>query len=238
MGKLEYVSEVDEEVGVIGAVGVAEACVDGAEKGMVAVAGLYAVKNWFGEELVEMVGSGGNGSSKEDVVVAKYAVLCLELDGEQLVSNILHVPDTGKGHLLLDSVTEPFAAEGVAEGQRDIFAEKETRVKQGLQCEASGRGEVDAEMGADVIDTDMVVEADEVGGAVEVGGVETDAARGKVPMVLGVEVDAGVVGEVVLVGNDGGSAVVGKQVAVVVEIIPTEASMNKVVVQAQVKRCK
>ena len=238
MGKLEYVSEVDEKVGVIGAVGVAEACVDGAEKGMVAVAGMYAVKNWFGEELVEMVGSGGNGSSKEDIVVVENAILCLELYGNQLVAYVLHVSYSGKGHLLFDSVTEPFASKGVAECERDVIADKETGVDGGLQGEATGGGEVDADVGADVVDANAIVEADEVGGAVEVGGVETDTPRGEIPMVFGVEVGAGVIGEVVLVGDDGDGAVVRKEVAVVVEIIPTEASMNKVVAQAQVKRCK
>ena len=126
MVKLEYVAEVDKEIGVVGAVGVADASVDGTEEGVVAVACLDAEEDRFGEELVEVVGGGGDGTTQEDIVVVEYAVLRLKLYGKQLVANILHVAYSGEGHLLFNGVAEPFAAEGVAEGQRDVVADQES----------------------------------------------------------------------------------------------------------------
>ncbi len=77
MGKLEYVSEVDKEVGMVGAVGVAKTCVDRSKEGMIAIAGLDAIEDGLGKELVEMVGGGGECSTKEDIVVVENAILCL-----------------------------------------------------------------------------------------------------------------------------------------------------------------
>ena len=52
MVKSEYVSEVDKEVGVVGAIGVSEADVDRSKEGEIAVSCLYAVE--VGQECVEV----------------------------------------------------------------------------------------------------------------------------------------------------------------------------------------
>ena len=168
-------------------------------------------------------------------MVVEDAVMGLQLCGKELVVHYFDVADAGEGYLLLNGVGEPFATYGVDEGHRNVVADEDAAIEHGLQCEASGEGDVDAEVCAEVVDADVVVHADEVVGAVVVGGMEACATRGEVPLVFVVQVGGDVVGEVVVVSEVGGVAVGGEQLAIVVEVVPSEACVDEVVAEAQVK---
>ena len=234
--ELKQVSDVEEEVGVEGAVGVADAEFDGAEEGVVAVAELHAEDGGVGEELGEVVVLDGCGEPHQDIVTGEDSELHLHLGGEEVVAEVFEVADAGEGCLLFDGMGEPFAADGVAVGDGDLVCEEEAGVEHGLEREPREGCDVDTPVGVDVADADAAVVGDEVGGAVVVDGAEAGATRGEVPLVFVVEVGGGVVGEVVVVGEGGYGAVGGEELAVVVEVVPAETGVDFEVAEPQVER--
>ena len=65
--------------------------------------------------------------------------------------------------------------------------------------------------------------------------MQTGASRGEVPLVFVVEVGGDVVGEVVVVSERLVAAVGGEQLAVVVEVIPSDTCVDEVVAETQVE---
>ena len=123
--------------------------------------------------------------------------------------DILHVAKAGEGHLLLDVVAEPLAANGIAEDGRGDGAEEQAAVEHGLKGEAAADGERHAPVGTHLAHARRLtqfaavvgpyVELSQVVGHVSILSLEAGTAGGEVPVVLAVVVDSAPVAEEVLV---------------------------------------
>ncbi len=105
----------------------------------------------------------------------------------------------GEGHLLFYDEAEMITAHNVDERQRCVMTHKETRVEHGLECPLVGERQIDAPVGNDIAQSSLPVIVVKVGGTVSISSMETSAMGGEIPVVLGVKVGAGVIGEVVVV---------------------------------------
>lgn len=133
-----------------------------------------------------MRGVEGGGSAKDEIVMREYSVLQLQLGGEEERTGDFDVAYASEGQLLLDIVCECFSAYDVGEGEGYLVAQDDAAVEHGLHGEAGGEGNVYTPMGGGVEDTETGVVAEQVGSAVEGGGVEASASGREVPRVFGV----------------------------------------------------
>ena len=136
---------------------------------------------------------------EQDVVVAADSLLCLDMGGQELTLDILHVTDTGKGHLLFNVMTEPVATDGIAKDGRSNGTEKQAPIEHGLQGETTAEGERHPPVGSHLAHTCLVVELCEVISKIGVFSIEPRTSRGEVPIVLAVDIQSGTIAEEVLV---------------------------------------
>ncbi len=118
---LEFIPEVQVEVRLLGAVAVAEGSTEGTEHRVVVVGSL--------------------DTKQGPVAQGSDTLLRLKLCCHELVVHVLHVADTGEGHLLLDVMTEPVTTNGIAEDIRNDGAEEQTSVEHRLEREIFAKGE-------------------------------------------------------------------------------------------------
>ena len=76
-GGLEFVAQVEEEVGLLRVVAIAEAGTDGAEDGVVVVSYLSAEEGAVVEDFLQFVCLLTCGKAEKHVVVMPYSLLCL-----------------------------------------------------------------------------------------------------------------------------------------------------------------
>ena len=79
------------------------------------------------------------------------------MGGYELVIDILHITDAGKGHLLFDVMAEPVAADGVAKGRRHDGAKEQTAINHRLEGESAANGERHAPVGVHIAHTRLTV---------------------------------------------------------------------------------
>ena len=176
---LEFISEVQEEVCLLGAVAVAEAGTDGTEDGIVVIGYLPANQSAIVEDFLQLAGLLSCSQAEQYVMIVADALLSLELSGNELLPDVLYVAYAGEGHLLLYVMAEPFAADGIAENRRNHVAKEQAAIDHRLEGEALAQSERHAPVGIDAAHARVTVELHEVIGQVGILSLEAGTTGGK-----------------------------------------------------------
>ena len=132
-------------------------------------------------------------------MVLAYALLSLKLNSNELFSHILHVADTCKGHLLLNVMAKPIAADDVAEDVVNHVAEEQSAIDHRLEGEPFAKSERHAPIGTDLVQTRFAFKTQEIVCHIGILSLEACTASGENPIVLAVVVCSGAIAEIVLV---------------------------------------
>ena len=100
--------------------------------------------------------------TEKDVIVGGYALLCLQLQSDEMQVGVFKVSDAGKRHLLLYIMSEPFTSDSVAIDDGDVGSEKASAVKHGLQRQSLAERDGCPPIGIDVTHASLPVYLGEV----------------------------------------------------------------------------
>ena len=233
---LEFITEVQIKVGTLGAVAVAGSGSDRTEYCTVIESGLDTEQGATVEEVLHLVALLATGHAEQYVAATADALLCLQLCGHELVIDVLYVANAGKGHLLLNVMTEPLCSDGITEGWGDDRAEEQTSVEHRLESETIADGERHAPVGVDVAHTGLAVELGEVIGEIRILCLETRTTGGEVPVVLAIVVHTCMVAVEVLVLQHALYGGLCTKYIAVVHVVPTQTVLDVEVTQVVVDR--
>ena len=118
-------------------------------------------------------------------------------------------------------MSEPVAADGVAEDGWHHVAEEQSAIDHRLEGEAVAHGERHAPVGTHIAHTCLTVELGEVIRQVGILRIEPCTTGGEVPAVLGVEFQTGTVAEEMLIFELHLGRCLRAELIAVVHIIPT-----------------
>ena len=130
---LEHEAEVDEEVGLLGNVAIAQRCTQRTEHRVIVIAGREAQHGSVVEQVAQCIGILTCGNAQEDDVVFGEVHLSLQLCSQELIPCHLDVSNTCEGHLLLKVVAEPLATNHIADDERRVLSEEHASIEHGLE---------------------------------------------------------------------------------------------------------
>ena len=149
--RLEFVSEVDEEVWFLRVIAIAEGGTERSNDGVIVVGNLSTDECAVIKYFLEFVGLLTCCNTQEYVMVFGDALLCLKLCCKEVLPHVLHVAYACEGHLLLYIMPEPFSSNYASEDGEDDIAYDDTSVKHRLQGKELAKGELHTAMGTDII---------------------------------------------------------------------------------------
>ena len=95
-------------------------------------------------------------------MVSTYALLCLQLNSNELFTHVLHVADSCERHLLLDVMTEPAASDDIAEYVWNYIAKEQSAIDHWLKGEPLAEGKGHAPIGIDIAQARLPVKTQEI----------------------------------------------------------------------------
>ena len=174
-------------------------------------------------------------------MAASEALLSLELNGNELVANMLQVAQAGKGYLLLQIVSEGITTKEIAKDAGDKRAEKQPSVEQGLEGEAVAQRERLPPGGTQVahttVDKRTLNDAHlvEVRGDIGIGRLEACTTGREMPVVLGIEIHGSPITEVMFILEIQFIPFFRPQLVAEVVIVPSESYAEIEVPDAEVE---
>ena len=138
---LELVSEIQVEVGFLGAVAVTDSTTNRTKHGVVVVGRLHAKERATVKQLFKTFCMLCTCKTNQHIVVGAEALLGLQLSSYEVTIDVLHATNACKGHLLLDVVSEVVTTDGITEDRWQDGSEEQTTIEHGLQREATTKGE-------------------------------------------------------------------------------------------------
>lgn len=82
---LEFISEIDENVRLLGVVAIVQGGTDGAEDGVEVIGSLYTYLSTVVQQLLDRVRLLGSGYAQHYIMVAPHTLLSLKLGGHELM---------------------------------------------------------------------------------------------------------------------------------------------------------
>ena len=167
-------------------------------------------------------------------MVFAYALTGLQLPSDEMVVGILHIAHSDHRHLLFDIMAEARASNDIVVDMGDVGAKEQAAIEQILDGKAGAEGERLTPQGTDIGDAYMIVDLSKIVGDIGIACLEPAATGGEIKVVLGIELQLGLIGEIMCVMKIHIAPQVGLQLIGEMIVVPAQTGLEREIANSDV----